>query len=127
MRPFGCVDSAQEQNRAGDLDWAQSGQYRVTDKEAISYEHRVNPPLPCPNLHSSLHLQPPNQTSKKALLNSTLASPASSPGTISGRHRTEPSRNDSLKNPPPYSQTSLDRTHSDTLSNALGLFRSPIR
>ncbi|KAJ9548300.1 hypothetical protein OSB04_020843 [Centaurea solstitialis] len=30
MRPFGCVDSAQEQNRAGDLDWAQSGQYRVT-------------------------------------------------------------------------------------------------
>ncbi|KAJ9546987.1 hypothetical protein OSB04_019530 [Centaurea solstitialis] len=30
MRPFGYVDSAQEQNRAGDLDWAQSGQYRVT-------------------------------------------------------------------------------------------------
>ncbi|KAJ9548299.1 hypothetical protein OSB04_020842 [Centaurea solstitialis] len=24
MRPFGCVDSAQEQNRAGDLDWAKA-------------------------------------------------------------------------------------------------------
>ncbi|KAJ9544670.1 hypothetical protein OSB04_024377 [Centaurea solstitialis] len=30
MRPFGCMDSVQEQNHEGDLNWAQSGQYRVT-------------------------------------------------------------------------------------------------
>ncbi|KAJ9547454.1 hypothetical protein OSB04_019997 [Centaurea solstitialis] len=47
MRPFGCVDSAQEQNRAGDLDWAKSGQYRVTGIWGVTDGIRARPGPMC--------------------------------------------------------------------------------